>query len=199
MYSSEVLQGDIIQIQQRGFHSGRHISEGWDLDLGAKYHILILLDNQDLLKLFSVTRHWPRHYSSISMVVCVNIFISHLSPCVLMVVWKCSRVIKTELKWQTVFWIWFIVFWKNQWRQHFVVLHWVTEKLLSVSDQLQNFIRVVQFNMGSHQSLTWQLKNKCVYKRALLNAINTIITSSKDGKYLPVCDLDVETDIISYY
>ena len=48
------VSGDIIQIQQRGFHSGRHISEGWDLDLGAKYHILILLDNQDLLKLFSV-------------------------------------------------------------------------------------------------------------------------------------------------
>ena len=43
-YSSEVLQGDIIQIQQRGFHSGRHISEGWDLDLGAKYHILTLLE-----------------------------------------------------------------------------------------------------------------------------------------------------------
>ena len=38
------VSGDIIQIQQRGFHSGRHISEGWDLDLGAKYHILTLLE-----------------------------------------------------------------------------------------------------------------------------------------------------------
>ena len=45
--------GDIIQIQQRGFHSGRHISEGWDLDLGAKYHILTLLNIQDLVELYS--------------------------------------------------------------------------------------------------------------------------------------------------
>ena len=52
-YSSEVLQGDIIQIQQRGFHSGRHISEGWDLDLGAKYHILTRLNIQDLVELYS--------------------------------------------------------------------------------------------------------------------------------------------------
>ena len=64
--------------------------------------------------IINITRYWPSLYSSIFMVVCAKISISHLSPCVLMVVWKCSKVIKSDLTWSTVFWIWFMVFRKTQ-------------------------------------------------------------------------------------